>query len=249
MPLARFKTLVSDMVQLSGEAVVSLSLWGEPLAHPDFIGFMEAVLAQPGLSVLVETDGSLVTEELSQKIRLVVDSAPPRTNGHPAIMWIVSLDSQNQQMYQVMRGAGSNNWPISHDQAQRAFQILGKDFPGASYVQFVRTKTNEEQLEDFYRSRKDCGGLIIQKYNNFLNSLPEQQVTDLSPVVRNPCWHQRRDMVILVDGRVPPCGEFLFTKECGNVFSQSLQEIWEKGRAMSFMDECEQCDEYYTFNF
>ena len=159
------------------------------------------------------------------------------------------LDSQNQQMYQAMRGAGNANWPISYQQAQNAFQILSKDFPGASYVQFVRTKTNEEQLEDFYRSRKDCGGLIIQKYDNFLYCMPDQQVTDLSPVVRNPCWHQRRDMVILVDGRVPLCREFLFTEYCGNVFSQSLKEIWQKGQAMPFMDECEQCDEYYTFNF
>ena len=249
MKLEQFKALVPAMAELSGEAVVSLSLWGEPLAHPDFIGFVEAVLAQPGLSVLVETDGSLVTEELSQKIRSVVDSVSPRTNGHPAIMWIVSLDSQNQQMYQSMRGAGSPDWPISHEQAQKAFQILSKDFPGASYVQFVRTKTNEEQLEDFYRSRKDCGGLIIQKYDNFMNYMPDQQVTDLSPVVRNPCWHQRRDMVILVDGKVPLCREFLLAEGCGNVFSQSLKEIWQNGQSMPFMDECEQCDEYYTFNF
>ena len=249
MKLEQFKALVPDMVELSGEAVVSLSLWGEPVAHPDFLGFVEAVLAQPGLSVLIETDGSLVTAELSQKIRSMMDLAPPRTNGHPAIMWIVSLDSQNQQMYQAMRGAGSESWPISHDKAQTAFQILHKDFPSASYVQFVRTKTNEEQLEDFYRSRKDCGGLIIQKYDNFLNSMPDQQVADLSPVMRNPCWHQRRDMVILVDGRVPLCREFLFTEYCGNVFSQSLKEVWQNGQSMPFMDECEKCDEYYTFNF
>ena len=87
MKLEQFKALVPDMAALSGEAVVSLSLWGEPLAHPDFLGFVEAVLAHPGLSVLVETDGSLVTEELSQKIRSMVDSALPRTNGHPPLVW------------------------------------------------------------------------------------------------------------------------------------------------------------------
>lgn len=249
MRLQDFKPLVASMAELSGEAVVSLSLWGEALAHPDFLGFVEAVLAHAGLSVLIETDGSLVTEELSRKVRSLAAAAAPRTNGHPSVMWIVSLDSQNQAMYQAMRGEGREGWAISFEQAQEAFRILSSDFSGASYAQFVRTRTNEEQLEDFYRSRKDSGGLIIQKYDSFLRFLPDQQVTDLSPVVRNPCWHQRRDMVILVDGGVPACREFLLAGDCGNVFSQPLKEVWEKGRNMPFMDKCEHCDEYYTFNF
>lgn len=249
MKLELFKGLVDSMAELSGEAVVSLSLWGEALAHPEFLGFVETVLAQTGLSVLIETDGSLVTAELSQKVVELVKKAPSRTNSHPPVMWIVSLDSQNQQMYEKMRGVGSKNWPVSFAKAQEAFQILNKDFPKDSYVQFVRTQENEEQLEDFYRSRKDSGGLIIQKYDNFLGFMPDQQVTDLSPVLRNPCWHQRRDMVILVDGSVPTCRECLLTGDCGNVFAESLNEIWERGKSMPFMDKCEDCDEYYTFNF
>lgn len=249
MKLEQFKPLVASMAELSGEAVVALSLWGEALAHPDFIGFVEAVLAHPGLSALIETDGSLVTAELSKRLAQLARAASPRTNSHPPVMWIVSMDSQNQQMYEKMRGTGQESWPISFAKAQEAFQILNQDFPGASYVQFVRTTVNEEQLEDFYRSRKDSGGLIIQKYDDFLGAMPQKQVTDLSPVLRNPCWHQRRDMVVLVDGGVPVCREFLLSGDCGNVFNQSLKEIWEKGRSMPFMEKCEDCDEYYTFNF
>ena len=206
-------------------------------------------MAHPGLSALIETDGSLVTAELSKRLAQLARAASPRTNSHPPVMWIVSMDSQNQQMYEKMRGTGQESWPISFAKAQEAFQILNQDFPGASYVQFVRTTVNEEQLEDFYRSRKDSGGLIIQKYDDFLGAMPQKQVTDLSPVLRNPCWHQRRDMVVLVDGGVPVCREFLLSGACGNVFNQSLKEIWEKGRSMPFMEKCEDCDEYYTFNF
>lgn len=249
MRLEQFRPLVASMAELSGEAVVSLSLWGEALAHPDFLGFVSAVLEHPGLSVLIETDGSLVTAELSRQVKALADSAVPRSNQHPPVMWIVSLDSQNQAMYERMRGSGTQEWPLSFARAQEAYQILNQDFPGASYAQFVRTKTNEDQLEDFYRSRKDSGGLIIQKYDSFLCFMPDQQVTDLSPVLRNPCWHLRRDMVILVDGGVPVCREFLLAGDCGNVFSQPLKEIWEKGRNMPFMEKCESCDEYYTFNF
>ena len=68
-------------------------------------------------------------------------------------------------------------------------------------------------------------------------------------LVRGICWHQRRDMVILVDGSVPFCREYMLDNHFGNVFSESLESIWDKGKAMEFCEKCRNCDEYYTFNF
>ena len=112
----------------------------------------------------------------------------------------------------------------------------------------MRTKINEEQLENFYHSNKNSG-MIIQKYDDFAGLLPDNKVTDLSPVIRNPCWHQRRDMTILFDGNVPCCREYILDGVVGNVFSESLVSVWEKGRDMVYTDKCRSCDEYYTFNF
>lgn len=249
MPKEKFANIVENMASFSGEAVVALSLWGEPLSHPDFLDCVAKVLEYSGLSVLVETDGTLVTEDLCKKLLACSEKASERRNGYPKIMWIISTDAVDQEMYSKMRGAGTPESPISFPQANGAVDMLLRYFPGNVYAQFVRTQTNECQLEAFYRKYKDSDAMIIQKYDSFAGYMPDLSVTDLSPIIRNPCWHQRRDMAILVDGSVPFCREFLLEETFGNVFSQSLEELWNLGKSMEYTEKCRNCDEYYTFNF
>ncbi|MBO5235667.1 MAG: spiro-SPASM protein [Spirochaetaceae bacterium] len=249
MSLDKFKDLAKNISDFSSEAVVSLSLWGEPLAHPNFIEFVKALLQYSGLSVLIETDGQLVTPELAETLSKEVVNCKERTNGYKPIIWIISKDALDQNMYETMRGKGSSEYPVSLKKAEDAVEILKPLFPDAVYTQFLRTKYNEEQLKAFYHSHKETGGMIIQKYDNFAGLMPDLKVTDLSPLVRGICWHQRRDMVILVDGSVPFCREYMLDNHFGNVFSESLESIWDKGKAMEFCEKCRNCDEYYTFNF
>lgn len=249
MPLDKFKELAKNISDLSSEAVVSLSLWGEPLAHPDFVEFVKALLVYPGLSILIETDGQLVTPQLAKTISIEVSKSKPRTNGYEPVMWIISKDALDQTMYETMRGTGSEEYPVCLKKAEESFEILKPLFPASVYNQFVRTTHNESQLEAFYRSHKESGAMIIQKYDNFAGLMPDLKVTDLSPLIRGICWHQRRDMVILVDGSVPFCREFMLDNQFGNVFSEPLENIWNKGKNMEFCENCRSCDEYYTFNF
>ncbi len=247
MSLDKIKNLALQMSELSEQAVVSLSLWGEALCHPEIDECISSVLKYPGLSVLIETDGNALSEEMAQKIAAVTQNCEPRTNGYPPIMWIVSLDAMDDNMYQKMHGNGSDN-QISFNKACQSIEILKKYFTDSVYTQFLRTKINEEQLENFYHSNKNSG-MIIQKYDDFAGLLPDNKVVDLSPVIRNPCWHQRRDMTILFDGNVPCCREFILDGVVGNVFSESLVSVWKKGKDMVYTDKCRSCDEYYTFNF
>jgi len=66
MTLEQFKPLVRQMAELSGSAVVSLSAWGEPLLHPEFVDFVRAAAEEDGLSVMVETDGLLVQKNCAK---------------------------------------------------------------------------------------------------------------------------------------------------------------------------------------
>ena len=86
--------------------------------------------------------------------------------------------------------------------------------------------------------------------------LPECKPADLSPLERNVCWHLRRDMVILTNGDVPFCKEYVLDGIIGNVFEQDLAEIWKKTDdvvkehiCQKYNSKCGNCDEYYTFNF
>jgi spiro-SPASM protein len=115
---------------------------------------------------------------------------------------------------------------------------------------------NEAQLEAFYRHYKEKGNVLIQKYDHYCGRLPDRKPADLSPLERRFCWHQMRDMVILLDGAVPLCKEdAIDTKAAPNVFdpaSGGIAGIWDKlgaGARLDSLPICKDCDEYYTFNF
>lgn len=255
MSFENFSLLVDKIAGFSKEAVVGLSLWGEPINHPEFIKFVEKVLSYKGLSVYVETDGYNVTPELASALGNLNDIAEERTNGWQKIMIAVTMDAFSAKKYEDLHGTNGL------DKARAAVEILEQSLPGAVYPMFTRINQNEDELEQFFRFWNDKnspskGECIIQKYDNFAQLLPDWKPADLSPLGRNVCWHLRRDMTIYSNGDVPLCRTCLYKSTVGNVFEQSLEEIWNKSEEMikdhmnqNYNEMCGKCDEWYTFNF
>jgi spiro-SPASM protein len=249
--LAEFDALLDRIGAFSGDAVIDLSLWGELGLHPGKTDLIRAVLARQNLSLVIETSGigwkTAELEALANERRL------PRVNGMAPLSWILSLDTQDPARYRDIRGEG-------YTEAVESAKTLIRLFPEDAYVQAVRVKGFEDDIERFYRSWKDRGAkVIIQKYDSFCGLLPDLEAADLSPVKRRPCWHLLRDMPILINGDVLPCREEPFTgRVLGNVFSESLESIWAKG-AVFYQQQCvpmehydgicAECNEYYTYNF
>lgn len=254
MTLGKFNFLVAQISSFSEDAVIGLSAWGEPLLNKNFSEFVEIVLRYKNLSVLVETDGILVTEQLASKISEISERAGKRKNGAENVTWIVSIDSFSEDMYNKIFSNGNFNSAVN------SILALNKFFPTSVYPQFTRMNENEDELEKFYRfwHSKDSpsvGKVIIQKYNDFCKLLPSRKPADLSPLERNVCWHLKRDMTILCTGDVPLCRQFLFSS-IGNVFDEGVENIWKKyfdevknQLEKKYGEKCKDCDEYYTFNF
>lgn len=255
MNLLDFKNLLKKISDLSEKAVVSLSAFGEPLLHQSFLDFVSETLKYQNLSILIETDGTLLSQDLTEKISQI-------ENSKDRIDWIVLLDAIDKALYSKIHNCDENDF----EKALACVSILEKYFPGHVYPQLVRMKVNENELESFYRFWKNPdspshGKFIIQKYNSFCRLLPEEKSADLSPLERNPCWHLRRDMTILSDGSVPECQECIGQfnqkdKILGNAFTDDLAEIWKKfdGNLKNqicgkYSGLCKDCDEHYTFNF
>ena len=100
-------------------------------------------------------------------------------------------------------------------------EFLGKISPDNLYVQTTRMIENEDYLESLYQEWKEKPGqLIIKKYDHFCSCLPPRKVTELAPWVRNPCWHLKRDMTVLLDGTVLTCQERLDRKETSRESSE-----------------------------
>ncbi|MBQ2551446.1 MAG: spiro-SPASM protein [Treponema sp.] len=282
MRLEQFRALVSSIAEFSETAVVGLGEWGEPMCVDNISDYISAVLEHPGLSVLVETDGILIKQETVEKIAAAVKSAVPRTSGEAPVTWIVSVDAFTAEKYGALhprfatdeKGVQLLECNSAFAKAVNAVSILETYFEGCVYPQMLRMNANEDELEQFYRfwHGKDSpskGKIIIQKYDHFCGLMPDEKPADLSPLKRNPCWHLKRDMVVLWNGDVPFCREWILDNSVGNVFEMSVKAVWEKLEDFSqkdidccnclcsktslpdvrFDEKCGACDEYYTYNF
>ena len=239
-------SLVEQISELSGEAVIGLSAWGECFNHPDLLKIIEKILSYEGLSVFIEADGCSIPDDFAQKVAPVVNAAPERTNGWQKLMIAVSMDGFTAKTCANLRGSDFNL-----EKSVETVKQLQEALPGCVYPQFVRMNANEEELENFFRywnekSNASGGNFIIQKHNNFAGLLKNEEPADLSPLDRNVCWHLRRDMTILYNGDVPVCFCRVLDDIKGNVFEQGISEVWKK---LEEDKKCGGCDEFYTFNF
>jgi spiro-SPASM protein len=242
MQFDQFTQLLDKIEGFSEDAYIDISTWGDPVYHSRIGDIIRACCIRPWIQLVIETSGVGYKPETLDTIA--------RSN-YKNLTWIVSLDASKREVYERLRGKG-------FDEARATVDRLMELFPGKVYVQAVRMKENEEDVELFYNYWKTkTESIIIQKYDHFSGYLPESKVTDLSPLTRLPCWHLKRDMAILMDGTVALCKEDLRASVIlGNVFTDNLEAIWERGNSVyldhikqNYTDLCKNCDEYYTFNF
>ncbi|MDR2246745.1 MAG: spiro-SPASM protein [Treponema sp.] len=215
---AKFRALLDNIAAFSGDAVIDLSLWGEFALHPQKIDLVTMVLDKPELSLIIESSGlgwkRGELEALAAVSAAVAAERPFKSWTAPKspLSWVLSLDASTPERYRELRGEG-------FDEAAATAKLLLELFPGDTYVQALRTRGAEDDVEAFYRHWTavtmpsgvpfDKANVIIQKFDDFCGALPRLQASDLSPVERQSCWHLLRDMNVLIDGRVPLCREDL----------------------------------------
>lgn len=248
MHIEKYREILKKIKEFSEDAVISFSLWGEAAAHPNIEEFIFETLEYENFSLLIETSGIGWKDNTIESIERKLSMSLDKKN---RLMWIVFLDSNIPEVYNTIRGEG-------FQEAFKTEALLAEKFPETTWAQAVRMNENEDTLEQFYKAWKNAGKkIIIQKYDNFCGALPERKVVDISPLKRNACWHLKRDLSIYLDGTVPLCREDVeCTQVLGNIFNNSLDEIWKKGECFyleqleeKYYNICGKCDEYYTYNF
>ncbi len=270
MKFGEFAPLVKKISDFSEAAVVSLSLFDEAVLNPEFVSFVKEILSYEGLCAMIEVSGAAlcklsesgVIEKISGLLSDPSISRKSKVDGCPRILWILSLDAFTKEKYaELYEGAKLDQAVCTVKKLSDLFNKENDSQLSAAYVQFTRFNANEDELEQFYRFWKEsdspaAGNLVIQKHDCFAGLIPSEKTADLSPVLRNPCWHIRRDFDILFDGSVVMCRELSFENAIGNAFTEELCDIWERKNELvqkhienNYPEKCGKCDEYYTFNF
>jgi uncharacterized protein TP_0285 len=254
-----FSLIIEKIAEFSDDAIISLSLYGEPLEHPEFEKIVKKVLSYPNLSVLIETFGTVENaKEKLDGIKDVVKTSSMRPSLTPPLYWITFIDAINTKTYAKVYNVDEEKANELLNKANEIAELANSYFEENAFVQIVRMNENEDDLESFYRIWKTKNiEVIIQKYDHYCNFLPDRRVADLSPLKRMPCRHINREMCISSGGDVLMCHEDVRHQNIvGNAKEESLENIWQRfdekcirQANLEFGDLCESCDEYYTYNF
>ena len=240
MELEKYKGLMMGLKDLSVEFVLSLGYMGEPMLHPDIMEMIDFVNGLGGIRVILETNGLYLD-------RRNVDLLSERE-----VEVIVALDSPDSKLYSELRSVDSLD--IVEENVLYLLEKKGR----SAYLQILQLEENEGYLDRFYRKwigYKDQ--IIINKYNSYKGGIKDRSAINLEPLKRFPCYHLKRDLVILVDGRVAFCKQDINGEKClGNAFEDNIKVLWDRLERyyikdhQGYIDEfCRNCDEWHTYNF
>ena len=242
MGINTYRRCVDELSSFTDHYYVVFSSLGEPMLHPDIRTLVEYTLGKSGVDIIIESDGHLFTPDFSDFLASLKSSR---------VHVIFDVDAVQEETYTKLHGGNLRR-------VERNIRYLLSKHPDNVYVQMVRMDENEEEMLSFYDQWESDGAqVIIQKYNTYCGTLPERSHADLRPLLRHPCWHLMRDLVVFHNGDVPRCKQDINGQySLGNIQKQAIQEIWQGNEALylqhcaaTYDTFCDGCDEYYTFNF
>jgi len=224
MTLETAKRIIDEGVR-QGQASLGLNGTNEPLLTPYLAEIIEYAKSQGMLDIMFNSNASLLTEELSRRL---LDSGLTR------IMF--SLDAVTPQTYDQIRiGSDFHKVIANIDTFLRLKREKGSILPLVR-VSFVKMSINEHELPaflDHWVERVDF--ISVQQYGNPFQGQGKgekealrAQALDFQFEEYFRCPQPWVRALVRNDGRVVPCCAFMGMKfELGNIFEQSLKEIWQ----------------------
>ncbi len=230
------KKIITEAVNENGSIRFVLGGMGEPLVHPGISKIINHITGC-NAEAIIETTG------YNAECILNDDSID-----REKVIFVCKIDCHDEETY------GKIHSGFDYRNAIRAHQsLIEKGF--RCYRLITRMAENEIEIEKFIRN-KETDKLIIRKFSRYCEMLPDKKVVDLSPLERIPCFHLRREINVLPDGKVTPCIYSRYKGAIGDLNNENLGSIIDKMKVLysnnarkDYMDFCINCDDYYIFNF
>ena len=244
-----YDSILAGMNEFNLPYTIAFSGSGESMLHPSFYNFLEKAISESLVErIIVETNGILADLNYSNFVE---------SKDKDKIVTIVSMNGLDSTTYKGIHNSDD------FDKVLLNLQNLKKLYAENSlnlFIEVMKINETESYLDKFYDFwEMEKISIILQKQNSFIGELEDRSYSDLSPLVRTPCWHLQRDLVVLADGNVAFCKQdYNGENKVGSLAENSIFEIWNS-KEKFFLDDyklnycknpdCEKCDEWYTFNF
>jgi radical SAM protein with 4Fe4S-binding SPASM domain len=220
---------ILDECKQNGAVSVGFSGVGEPLLNkwlPDLVKYAHDI---GYLDIMFNTNGVLMNEEVSRKL---IESGLTRI--------MISLDALTKEVYEKIRIGSDYDKVLNNLETMLSLRKQLNSITPLVRVSIVKTSLNEAQLDDFveYWSKK-VDFVAIQQYENFSYGDDSSNEDDLikedlraasamnSYKDEFQCTTPWARMLIRHDGTVLPCCSWHgLSLKMGNVFENSLDEIW-----------------------
>ena len=191
---------------------------GEPLIHPNIIEMIEYA-NKSGIHTMMGTNGTLLTKDLSNRLF------------HSGLDIIeLSIDAATSSTYNRVRGGKNYPQLLKNIRTFAETQLSNKAVKPFTILQFIMTKFNAQEAEQFYNKFKDEGFDLIAFVNchTWAGNMPNFSVSSKKPLRKvSNCrllWNQ---VAILWNGDVTPCNyDFDGKSVIGNANKNSIEEIW-----------------------
>jgi len=226
------------------EVVLGFGGYGEPFLYSRIKdAILEATKLDNVKQVIIETAGDFDDDVLYYLV------------SYDKVFLIISLPATTQKTYSLLRKTDEYIEKVS-DMVMKAVSFLGKE---RVYVEFLRMKDNEDEIDEFYDIWHNKANIIIRDYNHYSYALEDKSIADLSPLDRFPCKKAERDLYIYADGSVFLCPNAIYDKnyKLGSLCDSSLVSLWQRSadlyskiyKDFFALPHCKNCKIWYEVSF
>ena len=236
--LETFKKIIDEGVP-KGLRSISLNGFNEPLLLgniPDYVRYAK----QNGIvDIILSTNGTLLTEESS---RALIKSGLTRM--------LVSIDAVTEETYKKIRKGGRFDKVVNSLTRFMEIKIEEGSVLPLVRASFVRNKKNHMEQDAFIRFWEDkVDYVIIQKFSNpfvgterFHQIEAEHQFEYVEPMAI--CYQPFQRLFISCNGDVfPCCSDYGQRFIVGNIYENSVSEIWKKPNMISIRENVNGSDD------
>lgn len=217
MDFKLYKKVVDEGSE-NGLCAIKLNYLGEPLLHEDLPGMVKYAKKRGILEVMINTNGTLLTEELSRRL---IDAGLDKI--------LLSFDSPTKERYESIRVGASFEQVINNFRTLIRLRDEANLRKPVLRVNMVKMKENEVEVPRFVELWKPIADLIaIQDYiNPQLKDCVGRGVIGLKKHPNFVCPQIYQRLAVHYDGKIGMCCfDFDAEMRLGNAWNTNIKDVW-----------------------